>query len=365
MKYHIIKSEKDLLSYKEAWHNLYKKTDLLPFASFEWNAEWYSKAYKTNFLYIIIVYESSIKAPLAICPMMIDNAGCLRFIADTHSDYSNFIVDSGIKSYKYYEVMKKIAEAIQNEPTIKCIEFKNIAQANLHIGAFSSLLDYKKIIYQSNAVSFKKMASKQNLFDNFSYLSSKQRSELKRLYKKHSNLECLIYDIKTNKFPRSQTEEIIKEMVENNIRDKNFLNKTLLNIIESLYNEGTMIISSLIDEENRTLSMNFILKSRDKSVYLFWIDIYRDIPYTNLSAYLYFIEWLTVNKKEPFSIDFGRGLYDYKTKNFIPEIELQFTLFYAKKNIDFIKYLIKLSVFLSIKDFYKKNKHFINRLLRR
>ncbi len=365
MNYNIISTEKDLFSYKETWHKLYEKTDLLPFASFEWNTEWYSKAYKTNFLYIIIIYESSINAPLAICPMMIDKAGYLRFIADTHSDYSDFLVDPDIKSYKYHEVMKKIAEAIQNEPKIACIELKNIAQTNRHIGLFSSLLDYKKIIYQSNAVSFKKMGPKRNLFDNFDYLSSKQRSELKRLYKKHSNLECIVYDVNSNKFPRSQIEEIVEEMVVNNIRDKNFLNKTLLNIIESLYNEGTMIISSLVDEENKILSMNFILKSRDESVYLFWIDIYRDIPYINLSAYLYFIEWLTVNKKEPFTIDFGRGLYGYKIKNFIPEIELQFTLFYAKSSIGFIKYLIKLSALLSIKDFYKKNKSVINKVLRR
>ena len=365
MKYHIIKSEKDLLSYKEAWHNLYKKTDLLPFASFEWNTEWYGKVYKTNYLYIIIVYESSIKAPFAICPMMIDKTDCLRFIADTHSDYGDFIVDPSIKSYKYNEIMKKIAEAIQNEPAIKSIELKNIAQKSRNIGLFSSLLDYKKIIYQSNAISFKKMGPKQNLFDNFDYLSSKQRSELKRVYKKHSNLKRVIYDIKTNEFPKNLIEEIVEDMIMNNIRDKNFLNKTLLDVIESLYNEGTMIISSLIDEENRILSMNFILKSRDESVYLFWIDIYKDIPYINLSAYLYFIEWLTLNKKESFTIDFGRGLYDYKTKNFIPDIELQFTLYYAKSNIDFIKYLIKLSILLAIKNFYKKNKLLINRFLRR
>lgn len=365
MKYSIIKNEKDFFSYKEAWNNLYKKTDLLPFASFEWNTEWYSKAYKANKLYIAIIYEASVNTPVAICPMMIDKTGCLRFIADSHSDYCDFIVEPDIKSYKYYEVMKKIAEAIQNEPTIKCIELKNIAQANLHIGVFSSLLDYKKITFQSNAVSFKKMAPKLNLFDNFDYLSSKQRSELKRLYRKNSNLECIIYNNESNEFPRDQIEEIVEEMIVTNIRDKNFLNKTLLKIIESLYNDGTMIIYSLIDDEERTLSMNFILKSRDESVYLFWIDIYRDIPYINLSAYLYFIEWLTLNKKEPFTIDFGRGLYDYKTKNFIPDIELQFTLFYAKNNIDFIKYLIKLSVFLSIKDFYKKNKHFINKVLHR
>ena len=365
MNYKIISTEKDLFSYKEAWHNLYKKTDLLPFASFEWNTEWYSKAYRTNFLYIIIVYESSIKAPLAICPMMIDKTGCLRFIADTHSDYGDFLVDPSMKSYKYYEVMKKIVESIQNEPTIKSIELKNIAQKNRNIGLFSSLLDYKKIVYQSNAVSYKNMDPKQNLFDNFDYLSSKQRSELKRVYKKHSNLKCVIYDIKANEFPKSLIEEIVEEMIMNNIRDENFLNKTLLDVIESLYNGGTMIISSLVDENRRTLSMNFILKSRDKSAYLFWIDIYRDIPYLNLSAYLYFIEWLTLNKKESFTIDFGRGLYDYKTKNFIPDIELQFTLYYAKSNFDFIKYLIKLTTLLSIKNFYKKNKSIINKVLHR
>ncbi len=365
MNYKIISTEKDLFSYKKSWHTLYKKTDLLPFASFEWNAKWYSKAYNTSLLYIIFIYESSLNSPLAICPMMIDKTGCLRFIADTHSDYGDFIIDPSIKSYKYNEIMKKIAEAIQNEPAIKSIEFKNIAQKNRNIGLFSSLLDYKKIIYQSNAVSFKKIGPKQNLFDNFDYLSSKQRSELKRVYKKHSNLKRVIYDIRANEFPKSLIEEIVEDMIMNNIRDKNFLNKTLLEVIESLYNEGTMIISSLVDENRRALAMNLILKSRDKSAYLFWIDIYRDIPYINLSSYLYFIEWLTLNKKEPFTIDFGRGLYDYKTKNFIPDIELQFTLYYAKNNFDFIKYLIKLSTLLSIKNFYKKNKSVINKVLHR
>ena len=365
MEFHIIDDKNGFLTYIESWSELYKKTALLPFSSFEWNYEWYIKAYKTQSPFIIIAYESSWETPLAICPFMLDSKGCLRFIADAHSDYSDFLIAPEIKSHKYYEIMKTIVEAVAKSSKVKTVELKNISQSNKHIAFFSSLLDYKKIIFQSNALSFKKMGAKKSFFENFDYLSSKQRSELKRLYKKHSGFECVIFSTGTHKFPKDEIEEIVKEMVSSNLRDKNFLNGTLLGVIESLYNEGVMIISSLIDKEKKIYSMNFILKNKDKSVYLFWIDIYRNLPYLNLSAYLYFIEWLTLNKKESFTIDFGRGLYDYKIKNFLPDIELQFTLFYAKNNLGFIKYLIKLSLLSSVKNFYKKNKSLINRILKR
>lgn len=353
-----------MLKIQQKWRELYDlSNDCKVFQSFEWNYEWYSRVYKNNTLFIIVIFDSENTTPIAICPTMIDSKKCLRFIADKHSDYCNFLIDSKIKSYKYYEVIKKIAKAIQLEPAIKNIELKNISQTNRHIGFFSSFLDFKKIVYQENATSYKNMAPKDNLFKNFDYLSSKQRSELKRLYKKHSNFECKVYDVDTQEFPRGKIEEIVKEMVLNDTRDTNFLNETLLDIIESLYNKGTIIISSLTDRNNETYAMNFIMESRGESVYLFWLDIYRNVPYINLSSYLYFIEWLTLNRKYPFTIDFGRGLYDYKVKNFIPEIKLQFSLFHAKNSIDFIRYLVKLSTIMTIKNFYKKNKSLINRIL--
>ncbi|WP_353661128.1 hypothetical protein [Hydrogenimonas sp. SS33] len=107
------------------------------------------------------------------------------------------------------------------------------------------------------------------------------------------------------------------------------------------------------------------MKFPKTDTYLLWIDIYNDTPLINLSSYVSLIKSLCETENETFRIDFGRGLYDYKIKNFLPEIELQYSYYYAKNETLFLRFLTKTLFLLGIKNFYKKNKTSINRILRR
>ena len=366
MNFSTIDTCQDFLSFQKNWEWLYKK---LPnnklFNSFMWNYSWYRSAYRRCQLFLVVAYEKKVENPLAIFPAMIDKKGCLRFIADTHSDYSTFLIDDSISNSKLYDVMKTFKKAIDSKPQIKEIELKNIAQKDRYIAIFENLFDYKQITYKSNASSYIVLEPKKSLFDSFDYLNSKQRSELKRIYKKNAHLKRNMLCRSSEKFPLGDIKSIIEEMINTGIRNEEFMNSGLLKIIESLYNENLIQIFCLKDNNEKVIAMNFIVHDSANANFLFWIDIYRNVPFINLSSYLYAIEWFSTHMESSFSVDFGRGLYDYKIKNFLPNIENQFTFYYSKGSYEYIRYLLKLSLLLSVKNFYKRNKKVINRILKR
>ena len=365
MQYKIIQNIEDFKVFNKTWLDLYEKGDCTPFQSFAWNYEWYIKQYANHSLFIVSVFEKEQSSPCLIAPFMINSAGLARFIADTHSDYSNFLVESSMKNSKLYDALKTLKKAIDKSNEVTAIELKNIKQTNPLMGIFMRLFDEKKIFFQSNACSYIRLQPKKSFFDCFDYLTSKQRSELKRLFKKNPNLVYIRHTVHTSPFPRSTLIEIVQEMRQKGIRDKNFLGNDLLNVIEALYNEGLLTIMELKNQNGETLALNLLLVNEKEKNYLFWIDLYKDIPFINLSSYLYLFKYLCENLDEAFTVDFGRGLYDYKIKNFLPNIETQFTFFFSKNNTQFVRYLFKTFFILSIKNFYKQHKSTINRLLRR
>ena len=97
----------------------------------------------------------------------------------------------------------------------------------------------------------------------------------------------------------------------------------------------------------------------------FWIDLFNDINMINIFSYIEYVRTVCNNEDKEFTLDFGRGLYNYKLKNFQPNIGQQYTFFYSKSNKKFIFFTFKYALKASLKYFYKKNKLQINKILRR
>lgn len=365
MKFKLITDASELETVKDAWMKLYESIDdATSFQSYVWNEAWWSLGHHpSDRLFVIYFYEKDVSTAHAIFPFFIDKDKTLKFIASIHSDFSDFLIDAFAKQ-QLYKIFSTVHKIIDSNPDIDSIELNNLNQNNEYIGMFSLYFDYKKITYQSNAYSYKVLSPHQDFIDCFDYLKSKQRSELKRIYKKNKHFLSQRLHIENTRFPYENIKEIIHEMVDGGQRDQNFMNDSFLNIIRKLYEDGSLIINEIHDD-TQTLSMNFILYNEKNNHYIFWIDIYKNVPKINLYSYLEYIRSLSQGCNSPFTIDFGRGLYNYKIMNFYPRIELQFTLFYSKKQAKFLKYLFKLSSKLIVKNFYKKNKTIINKLLRR
>ena len=63
---------------------------------------------------------------------------------------------------------------------------------------------------------------------------------------------------------------------------------------------------------------------------MFWIDMFDDSKMINLFNYISFISKKSFNNQ--ININFGRGLYRYKIKNFLPnERDLHSILIYSSK----------------------------------
>ncbi|MNL38882.1 hypothetical protein D3C87_1611270 [compost metagenome] len=78
-----------------------------------------------------------------------------------------------------------------------------------------------------------------------------------------------------------------------------------------------------------------------------WIDLYADVQLINLSAYVDYIDHL--RGSSPLLLSFGRGSYDYKARNFQPDLQNLYNLRYSKNKFDFF-----FSHYQGIKQFVKR-----------
>ena len=361
MNYKIVSTEKEIVNLKKAWDNLYHNLDKKTvFQSYIWNYTWWKENYNDHRLFVVIFYEQTINDLSAIFPLMVSSRGKLRFIADTHSDYSDFLIksDSRVDAYALFKTFYQI---VNREEKIRTIELKNLILCSNHYAIFVSIFGHRKILHQTNASSYLKLSGV-DINECFSYIKAKKRNQIKRLYKKNSHLNATYHAIETGIFPAKKIKEIVNEMVKKGVRDKNFLNPTMILIIEQLYKNGHLMIQEIKDKEE-TVVMNLILREKGSDRYLLWITVYRDLPKINIISYFILIKNLCKKDGRQFTIDFGRGLYEYKITNFLPTIHSEFTFFYTKRNFDFITYLIKEFTILAIKPFYKKHKKLINKVL--
>jgi|GEM_PF-6912052 hypothetical protein len=352
-------------SLKSAWDSLFSRCNQAKiFQSFEWNYTWWINDHANDKLFLLLYFEhgKNEKDPSAIFPFFIDKNGTLRFIADIHSDYSTFLIAEK-QSSQTYTIFKEIQKTITEKSGWKSIELRNLSQRDPYIALFTTLFDHKQITFHSNGSSSLRLKPENDLSKCFYHLNSKKRSELKRIRKQYAETKSMVVS-HPQPFPESTLKNLSETMIKSGMRDPEFLNDRLLNVIRAVYNAGNLFIHQISDAEGRPLAVNLILPQQNNN-FLFWIDLFIDTKNINLYSYLAYIEHLCKTCETVFTIDFGRGLYDYKIKNFLPVIELQYSFYYAKKNSLFATYLIKLFSKLLIKNFYKKHKKIINRLLQR
>lgn len=362
MEFKIIRDAEECIKFKDNWtdfHNKCKQSTV--FQSFDWNYHWYNLELTNNKLFVIVFFQSSFKDIKALFPLYVDQKGTLRFIADIHCDFSDFLFDSDSTS-ELISIIKLFSKIIEDTNEVKAIELQNLKQNSLWLADLVNNQDYKRFIYQTNAYSYINIDYSKELFDSFAKLNSKQKNKLKKDYKQNSKFLSRFYGNEIS-FPIEKVMNIVNDMVKRGDRNNDYLNEQLINLIKTMYISGILKIHETYSD-NETVAIQFILVQNNE--YIFWIDLYKDIPLINIYSYLRFIELNFENieiRKE--KLNFGRGLYDYKTVKFQPVKEIQLTYFYAKSNFVFIKKIIKIFSKLVLIHFYKKNKSLINKLLRR
>lgn len=255
-------------------------------------------------------------------PLFINAKGVLKFVYDKHTDFL-----SEVGNQFDFNDYKKISDEITKNSYIKKIDLDNLHSDAKILHFFRHFFTKGCSVHSYNNHSFLTTEEDGGLLK---HLSSSNRSELKRICKKTSSSTFKVFT-SPEPFPKKEIEILITKMINNGSRENNFLDKNTLSLLIFLFEKKEMEIFTKSLDSN-LVSASFVLKN-NCGKRMVWLDLYDDIQYINLSSYIEYINYL--NAKCIKYINFGRGSYDYKAKNFKPNCENLYNLRYSKSKWDF------------------------------
>ena len=342
IKVSIISKINKLRTYKKQWDNLFFSFGKSAFQSFEFiYFSWLNEFshLKDNRIAVIIIKKR--KSIVAILPLYIDAYKRLRFINDEHSDYCDFIYSDNIKA-------SNLKLNFFNLLDIKSIHLINTPQDFIYSSITSNFNNLYN--FSLNNMNYSEMILKKSTFpDEIIKYRSKEKTEIRRIKKNNTNNDFFLYSKDNFIFPSNEISELRNEIISLKIRDENFLKKERLMLLENLYNSGRLIIS-VIKNQNKIQALSFILKKSNQ--YTFWIDMYNySTKMLNLYNYICFMEH--IQSFNDVKISFGRGLYDYKIKNFLPDKKKLFAFYTYKSCPNFLLFRLTFQFKNFIKSAYK------------
>lgn len=283
----------------------------------------------TSLFFVIMRQNEKI---VSYIPLYIDKRNTLRFIFDEHTDFCGVIGEK--PGFNFFKDLSKI---ILKESKIKKISLDNLVPDDSLLNYLKNFLGAGVAISCYNNHSF---ISGTSSIGFLGHLKSKEKSELKRVHNKNKNYDFEVFD-GDKIFPENQIRGLRDEMINNKSRSKDFFNDSFLRFSKELYLAGELEIFTKWDNKN-LVSCSIVLKKQQFKYRMVWIDLFANIQLLNLSAYIDYIHHL--EKHSPSIFSFGRGSYDYKAKNFQPQIQNLYNLRYSKSKLDFLftnYYLIK------------------------
>ena len=342
IKVSVISKINKLHTYKKEWDNLFFSFGKSAFQSFEFiYFSWLNEFshLKDNRIAVIIIKKR--KSIVAILPLYIDAYKRLRFINDEHSDYCDFIYSDNIKA-------SDLKLNFFNLLDIKSIHLINTPQDFIYSSITSNFNNLYN--FSLNNMNYSEMILKKSTFpDEIIKYRSKEKTEIRRIKKNNTNNDFFLYSKDNFIFPSNEISELRNEIISLKIRDENFLKKERLMLLENLYNSGRLIIS-VIKNQNKIQALSFILKKSNQ--YTFWIDMYNySTKMLNLYNYICFMEH--IQSFNDVKISFGRGLYDYKIKNFLPDKKKLFAFYTYKSCPNFLLFRLTFQFKNFIKSAYK------------
>jgi hypothetical protein len=338
MNLKIINNISDFKDLKEDWNTLFrKKNNYSAFQSFEFNYfSWkYDLSKSRNILSIVVLYDDNyIKS---ILPFYIDRRLRLRFINDIHADFCDYLTDIEVD-------LDLVVKELRSNFTIRYFNLINITTN-------SSILEKKLPNYCKLTLSseYSILQLGKGVFpENSSQYRSKQKTEFRRIIKKHKDKKHELIDCNILDFPIAEIENLRGDMIKLGLRDKNYLPAAQLLLIEALYNKEKIILS-IVKTNNKINAISFVIK--DSTQYLTWIDMFDNSKMINIFNYISLITVLS--SEESVIINFGRGGYRYKLLNFIPQSKDLFSLQIFSSKWQELKYNLESKVVWFLRGVYK------------
>lgn len=334
MKVKTIRTIAEFALLENIWKQIHSMANLSIFQSFDWNYEWFVHNQKCDRLFILVFFEKDISDCKAIFPTYIDQKGCLRFIADIHSDIGDFLC-SNCSTYDFFQIMTAFSIQIANEQKIRRVHLMNMSANNDVMPFLLHEFPKKSICLQSTIKSQILMDKEEEFPSSVSIYRASHRKQILKNLHKFSEYQTTIMEKKEEEFPWIDLKELRDLMIAEKRREYYFLTDEMIATIHNWYNKGLVMLHTVRYEE-KLCAINIILKQN--SGYQFWIDLYQNIPHINLFSINSFIQH--VGKKN-ICIGFGRGYYGFKVVNFLPSPTILNEFYYSKSISDFILFMMK------------------------
>ena len=315
--------------FKDSWDkHLQECASATPYQSFAYYWHSWKNMDIEGCLNIILIYRQVDRKLLAICPCYIDKKGTLRMINDIHTDFCSFLVRTEVeKDYHFYS---EFADYIKKNSRIKGFMFDNLDERN----SLSSILLYffpGALVRLSNKYSYTIVPAMKEcdktLIDSLPHLSTKDRSNLKKIQKGFSELKYAVLNISNTKFEATGVKEIVEYMSKSGLRTDAYFSESFISFIRELYNDG-LISVALTSKCAEPVAANICINRGHD--FFNWLAVYKDgkMTTTNLLQTIQFIY-----ENGGGILNFARGIYEYKVRNFRPEIYNLYRIEYSKKKL--------------------------------
>jgi hypothetical protein len=337
----IITTENEFKNLEKDWNELYQNAEVrTPFQSFAfvWSS-WINFLNKQskNKIWIVCYWEKS-KKLTGLVPLYIDKKGILRFINDSHLDFGDGLFE---KKEKNYFIIKNIIEFIEKDKNCKGLILSNLTHSSIIFPYFKSGLK-ESFAYATTEHSFLPIIE-QNQIESSLHLRAKERNELAKANKLNAQHLHKIYRIETDPFPYKELVQIRNIMHSHGRRINTFFGDDFLNLSRDLYENKHMVVS-ITHNNNAITSASTIIADHGKKWYMFWVSMYdENYKLINVFNNNQFINSSIKDKEN--CIDFGRGGYDYKFRNYLPIVHNVYELVWSKTLVTTLKMFFIINLF--------------------
>lgn len=322
----IIQSTQEWNDFRPQWEELYKSSSATPFQSFAFQYSSWNNMVNDGTLHIIVIIRDKDKSNIAIFPTYIDRCGILRFINGRHIDFCSALVSPEFE--RDYHLYEELADYIKCNCQIKGFELDNLKENNY----LSSVLCYLfkgSLVTITNHWSYFNIvhSSKEDYFlDCMPHLNKKDKYKVKKMTTKLADLSYHKFLISECPYPNDIVEEIIDHMIQNGVRTETYFSEAFKKVVTDIYNAGLLTLGISFRGEQAS-SCNMCLKRGDE--YINWLAIYKDGCENTLNL-IQMMQDICSSGGGIFN--FARGIYEYKIRNFKPEIHNLYKISYRKSN---------------------------------
>lgn len=325
----ILRDTDSLLENKEIWNRIFDKdSEATPFQRFEFV---YSSLFldpsAIDSLYVIMVKDDASNQWIAIFPFVLDRKETLRYVNARHTDFCAPIINDDFNDFNLY---KEISEYIANDKSVRSIIMENVAPYSPMTGVLKShfrfMISHDMNFYSSIPI-YTKTGDK-DCISAFRYVRAKQSKNLRKS-KKQIESNCS-FEIRRatdgDEYPQKEVETLVAQMLKAAIRDKSYFSDEMLAFWRDLYEKG-VLVAALLYENDEIRTCNFMYYDEKRNEYIKWIMLYKENSW-NMKINIMIADYLYNNGGG--TINFARGIYDYKLTNFHPDVKPLFCVRIAK-----------------------------------